>query len=400
MNVLHIEDRRENRLLVRKLLEANGESVVDATDGLEGVALAQSASPDLILVDINLPGLDGYEVVTKLRGLPALARVPIVAITAEGDRSRALALGFDGFLAKPIAIATFVETLRGFLRGHRESVSEAEKAGQLAHLEDHNRRTVDRLEAKIRELTAANERLREVDRLKLEVLRNVSHELATPMTPLLGYLRMLASGDLGPITEGQGRALESMRGSMSRLKAQIDALLEATRFATGAIALERKPIDALAVAREACEAVKAAAAARGTRLELRLPEAGTLGLGDRDRLRAALVHILENAIKFGPDAGIVQVVVEFMGGDVSAAEQVEFAVLDGGPGIPAEQRERVVQPFYQIDGSVTRAHGGAGLGLAIADRVARLHGGLLLIGQAPGRGARVALRIPLRPKEL
>ena len=74
-----------------------------------------------------------------------------------------------------------------------------------------------------------------------------------------------------------------------------------------------------------------------------------------------------------------------------------MAVLDEGPGIPAEQRERVIQPFYQIDGSVTRAQGGAGLGLSIAERTARLHGGMLLIGQAPGHGARVALRVPIRP---
>ena len=117
MNVLHIEDRRENRLLVRKLLEAKGFSVTDAADGLTGVELARTTSPDLILVDINIPGLDGYQVVTRLRGEPRLAKTPIVAITAEGDRGRALSLGFDGFISKPIKMASFVNQLRGFLAG-------------------------------------------------------------------------------------------------------------------------------------------------------------------------------------------------------------------------------------------------------------------------------------------
>lgn len=393
--VLHIEDRRENRLLVRKILEANGIAVTDACDGLEGVTLAQTAAPDLILVDINLPGLDGYEVVTKLKGMASLARVPILAVTAEGDRNRALAIGFDGFLLKPIQATTFVETLRGFLRGERESVPEGERVGQLI---EQNRRTVDRLEAKVRELEAANERLRDVDRLKMEVLRNVSHELATPMTPLMGYLRMLANAELGPLNEGQGRALEAMRGSLTRLHGQIRNLLEATRFATGNVTLDRRPVDAAALARAAVEAVSPAATLRGATVELAVASPLDPIVADADKLREALRHVVENAVKFGPDAGKVRVEVSLVA-STSGRPQIEFAVLDEGPGIPVAQRDQVVQPFYQIDGSVTRAQGGAGLGLAIADRTARLHGGLLLIGQAPGRGARVCLRVPLRPDD-
>jgi signal transduction histidine kinase len=391
LRVLHIEDRRENRLLVRKLLEAQGIAVTDACDGLEGVAVADAAAPDLILVDINLPGLDGYEVVTKLKGLPSLAVVPIVAVTAEGDRSRALALGFDGFLLKPIQATTFVETLRGFLRGERERIPEDERA---SHLEAHNRRTVDRLEAKVRELTAANERLREVDRLKMEVLRNVSHELATPMTPLQGYLRMLSNGDLGPLVDGQRRALAAMDGALVRLNGQIRNLLEATRFATGNVTLDHRPFLPDAVAQAAIVAAGPLASARGVRIE-RVAGGGDPVLADEDKVREALRHVIENAVKFGPEGGTVRVEVSTIG--TTSEPQVEFAVLDEGPGIPADQRERVVQPFYQMDGSVTRAQGGAGLGLAIADRTARLHGGLLLIGQAPGRGARICLRVPVRP---
>lgn len=391
LRVLHIEDRRENRLLVRKLLEAQGIVVVDACDGLEGVAVAASVDPDLILVDINLPGLDGYEVVTKLKGTSRLTNVPIVAVTAEGDRTRALALGFDGFLLKPIQATTFVETLRGFLRGERERIPEAERA---AHLEAHSRRTVDRLEAKVRELTAANDRLREVDRLKMEVLRNVSHELATPMTPLQGYLRMLVNGDLGPLAEGQRRALAAMEGSLGRLNGQIRNLLEATRFATGNVTLDCGFVQPDAVTRAAIAAATPLATARGVQLEHAVTGAEPIW-ADEDKVREALRHVIENAVKFGPEGGVVRVEVALVG--PSAEPQVEFAVLDEGPGIPAEQRERVVQPFYQMDGSVTRAQGGAGLGLAIADRTARLHGGMLLIGQAPGRGARICLRIPVRP---
>lgn len=99
-HILHIEDDPANRLLVRKLLQTAGHVVTDAVDGLEGVNLARTKPPDLVLVDLNLPGLDGYEVTLRLRGEPSLQGVPIVAITAEGDRDTSLAVGCDGFPAK------------------------------------------------------------------------------------------------------------------------------------------------------------------------------------------------------------------------------------------------------------------------------------------------------------
>src|SRR5450432_1873554 len=121
--VLHIEDDPRNRLLVRKLLSADGHEVIDAADGLEGVRLALAQRPDLVLVDLNIPGLDGYEVTLRLRGEASMAGVPIVAITAEGERDTSFAVGCDGFLQKPIDAREFAEKLRGYLDGRRESTS-------------------------------------------------------------------------------------------------------------------------------------------------------------------------------------------------------------------------------------------------------------------------------------
>src|SRR5882762_10477806 len=118
--VLHIEDDPRNRLLVRKLLTADGLEVIDAPDGLEGVRLALAQRPDLILVDINIPGLDGYEVTLRLRNEAGLRGVPIVAITAEGERETSFAVGCDGFLQKPIDARSFARQIRDYLDGRRE----------------------------------------------------------------------------------------------------------------------------------------------------------------------------------------------------------------------------------------------------------------------------------------
>src|SRR6478672_7397203 len=118
--VLHIEDDPRNRLLVRKLLTAEGIEVIDAADGLEGVRLAITQRPDLVLVDLNIPGLDGYEVTLRLRSEASLNGVPIVAITAEGDKETSFAVGCDGFMQKPIDARNFAKQVAGYIGGRRE----------------------------------------------------------------------------------------------------------------------------------------------------------------------------------------------------------------------------------------------------------------------------------------
>ncbi len=393
MNVLHIEDRRENRLLVRKLLESRGFTVTDAADGLTGIELAFEMRPDLILVDINIPGLDGYTVVTKLKGDPRVADIPVVAITAEGGRKRAISLGFDGFLTKPIHMATFVDELRAFLGGKRETVTDAERTTQLV---EENRRVVDHLEAKVRELTRANERLREVDRLKMEVLRNVSHELSTPLTPLLGYVKMLNGAELGPLTDGQKGVLARMDGSLIRLKSLIDNLLNVTRFATGAVSLERSAVDPARLVHHAVAAVRDRAAERRVILDVALEPLETVVV-DAGRLADALRQVLDNALKFGPEGQTIRVTGRLVIEGEGDTRSLELVVDDEGAGIPAEQRDRVCDPFFQVDGSATRRVGGAGLGLAIAERTCSLHGGRLTVGVSPAGGVRVTMAVPTRP---
>lgn len=393
MKVLHIEDRAENRLLVRKVLEARGHQVIDCVDGLTGLELARLDRPDLILVDLNIPTLNGYEVVSRLKNEVSLAGVPVVAITAEGDRERALALGFDGFLAKPIRPANFEAQLLAFKAGLRERGDEQQRA---EHLLAHSQQVANRLEEKLRELTRANERLSELDRLKLEVLRNVSHELATPLTPIMGYLQLLLGGSLGALTEPQRQILNRVEGSVGRLQGVIEALLTMTRFAMGTLSLTLAVCTAREVIAGAVAANRAKAQAKGIALSVAQDELEPV-VADERRLGEALGGLIDNAIKFSPEGG--RVVVSAQAQLSAEGRWWQVSVCDGGPGIPPELRERVLKPFYQVDGSPTRAQGGTGLGLAIAARIAELHGGALILGAPGGPGFCVALRLPMRPAQ-
>ncbi len=157
--VLYIEDNTINKMLVRKLLETEGYEIFEAEDGLSGIEEAKKELPDLILMDINIPGLDGYEATTKIKSLAILSQTPIVAVTAqvmEGDRERALAAGCDGYIEKPIDVDRFPKQIDEFLQGKKDHV---DAASESHYLREFNNRLVDRLEEKIKELEIKNKRL-------------------------------------------------------------------------------------------------------------------------------------------------------------------------------------------------------------------------------------------------
>src|SRR5258708_3199854 len=309
--VLHIEDDPPNRLLVRKLLAADGHEVIDAADGLEGVHCALALRPDLVLVDLNVPGLAGYEVTLRLRGEPSLNGVPIVAITAEGDRDTSFAVGCDGFIQKPIDARSFASIVQRFLSGHREPyTSSADATGERLRLQSH--RIVTHLEQRLAELSAAHERLREVERLRTEFYRNISHELATPMTPIVGYLRMLLDEELGPLNKPQAKAPRALDDCVRRLRGTLDNLIDVTGLETGKMRFFHREYDFLDTLRRALAAYADAFAERQLTLLEEMPRGPLPGYGDSERLARAMTQILDNACKFAPPRGTVGVCVRVL----------------------------------------------------------------------------------------
>lgn len=365
--ILHIEDDPANRLLVRKLLTPAGFEVIDAVDGLDGVRKALEVRPDLVLVDISIPGLDGYEVTLRLRSDPILHGVPIVAITAEGNRHASLAVGCNGYLQKPIDARSFADTVSGYLKGHRESAS-PEETGE--HLRLQSQRLVSRLEEKIAELSEANRRLLELDQAKKEFYRNISHELATPMTPIVGYIKLLVDGELGELSTPQDKALRAMDDCVQRLRRLIDNLLDVTALETGRMILAPREYDLSEVVRQAISRQPAFDDGR-LRLVADLPRRGAVvGTGDVDRIGRALDQLFDNCAKFVPTGGAVGVRARRL-----SSGHFEVCIADTGPGVPMDRADRLFEPFYQLDGSPTRSHGGTGVGLSIVRGVAYGHSG-------------------------
>jgi signal transduction histidine kinase len=366
--ILHIEDDPANRLLVRKLLTSDGMTVVDAENGLEGVRRALEIKPDLVLIDLNIPDLDGFEVALRLRSDPTLAGTPLVAITAEGDRDTSLAVGCDGFIQKPIQARRFAEDVRGYLAGKRERPAQSTDGRLRAQSE----KIVRHLEEKVAELVAANERLRAMDKLRKEFYRNVSHELATPLTPIVGYLSMLLNDELGPLTKQQSKALKSVDDCTKRLRGLIENLLDVTGLETGKIRFFHKEYDFLDTVRRAIAAMADKMADAGIEIVEELPRGPLPAYGDADRLGRAVQQLLDNACKFtsGHRGELVGIRVRAL-----QSGHYELYVADSGPGIPSDQIDKIFEAFFQVDGSPTRQFGGVGLGLALVRRVAQALGG-------------------------
>ena len=399
--ILHIEDDPQSRLLVRKLLQRAGHEVLEAVSGVEGTRIATHARPDLVLLDINVPDLDGYEVAMLLR--ERLAEVPIVAVTAEGDRATALGLGCRGFIAKPIEVRTFVKTVESFLGAkppEGAAVASTETSSE-ALLRAQGARVAARLEAKVHELSDAHERLVEADRLRREFYRNVSHELATPLTPLVGYLGLLTREELGPLSEAQRKAVRSMDGALGRLRHTIDNLLDVTQLETGRLRFTFAPYDLREVVLRVLDQQRPVLAAQGVKLVTAVPDASLPALGDADRVGRAVDHLIDNAAKFGAPGGSVGVELRF------SPTHAELLVADEGAGVAPGWLARIFEPFVQVDGSPTRRHGGAGIGLAVVRGVAEAHGGGVVAEtgsrmRVAGRtfpGLLVRLQISRRPEE-
>ncbi|MEK6777588.1 MAG: HD domain-containing phosphohydrolase [bacterium] len=175
--ILYVEDNLENKKLVRRILEANHYIVAEADDGLSAIRIAQEEKPDLVLMDIGIPGMNGYEATTLIKAIPELRQTPVVALTArvmDGDRERSLAAGCDGYISKPIDVRSFPDLILSFLNGKREYVSATDEP---YYLKEYSQKLVQQLEKNILELRDKNLKLEKHTQEMQEICLNVISSL-------------------------------------------------------------------------------------------------------------------------------------------------------------------------------------------------------------------------------
>ena len=322
--------------------------------------------------------------------------------SAKRDSSNALAAAVGGLVALGVLILLYGLYLsRAVARPVREVADGATRlaSGDLsARLEEKGAAEVGELtrafnamagslEENRVELEAQNERLRESDRLKSELVSVVSHELRTPLTSILGFTQVLRTRSLSK--EQREQYLEIVEDQARRLTSLIQDFLDLQRIEEGHLDLKQELIDLTKLLREEAY-VFDAQSARHT-LKLELPKAGLPVYGDPGRLKQVVANLLSNAIKYSPQGGEVEVA-----GDTTGAF-VHIDVRDHGVGIPVEQQERIFTKFFRGD-AAGRGISGTGLGLAVTRKIVEAHGGQMAFTSAKGRGSTFWIELPAAPR--
>lgn len=232
----------------------------------------------------------------------------------------------------------------------------------------------------------ARQQAEEASRLKEEFLATVSHELRTPLNAVVGWSRLLRSGQLDG--DGAAHAVEVIERNAAAQRQIIEDLLDVSRIITGKLRINTQPVDLLLIIHAAIDAVRPAAEAKDIKITTHVEAPDSIVRADSERLQQVLWNLLANAVKFTPASGKVDVYLEQHG------SLAEIRIEDSGPGVPAEFLPRIFERFSQADGSSTRKHGGLGLGLAIVRHLIELHGGTVSAANRETGGAVLTVRLP------
>ena len=386
--VLVADDNADMREYLRSLLGAHW-TVECVGDGVSALAAARARPPALVLTDVMMPGLDGFDLLRELRADERTRTTPVILVSARaGDESRAEGLdaGADDYLVKPFSARELLARVNAHLKL-------AETRRQALAREQEARRVADRLSEELGHLLererASRAEAEAANRAKDEFLAILSHELRTPLNAVLGWARILKT------TPENGALLHRAVDTIARnaeLQAQlIDDLLDVSRIVAGKLSLEISAVDLRRVVEDAVQSVSAAAAAKGVRIEIESGGVSGFVAGDSRRLQQVVWNLLSNAVKFTPTGALVRVAVR------PDADWIEIAVSDSGAGIDPSFLPHVFERFRQADSTTTRGQGGLGLGLAIVRHIVEQHGGeVQATSEGLGRGATFTVRLPRR----
>src|SRR6266436_2683289 len=345
-SILVVDDEESVRELIVEILEGAGFRVSTASDGAQGLERMEAATPELVLSDINMPGMDGYAFYEGVRARPQWDGVPFVFLTGRGEPMEVLAgkeLGADDYVVKPFTPEELLVAVRARL---------ARRAQLEAFQERH------------------------VAEVKRAILSTLNHEFRTPITWLVGYAELLrdSKGDLNP--EQMRQLLDGILAGSARLVRLVEDLVLLVDLHSGEARrtfrrLKRPLEDLPSLLRELVQRERAAADARGVRLRVDVPERLPAVLGEPEQLGNAISRLLDNAIKFSRKPGS-QVTVAA----TTQGSRVVIEVRDEGIGVRPEELARISDLFYQSD-RATLEQQGLGSGLTIARGILSFHGGTL-----------------------
>lgn len=403
LNILLVDDRPDQLLVLESVLVELDQNLIRAGSGREALRFLLSNDCAVILLDVNMPDLDGFETANLIRRHPRSSQIPIIFFTAGDETdthlSRGYSLGAVDYLHTPVLPEVLLAKVSVFV--------------DLARRTREVQREAERLEARVRVRTAELERLNaaleteiaerrrtEADRARLleeaqegvrrrdEFLAMLAHELRNPLASIVSAAEIMQlKGTLDPDLEPTRQIIERQSAHMSSL---LQELLDISRITRGKIELNRAPVDVATIIRDAVDSRWKQSLAASHEIIVELDDEPLYVDGDATRLQQVFVNLLTNAIKFTDPSGRI-----WIGARREQNRAVVF-VRDTGVGIARTQLSRIFEPFVQVSRSHQRSSEGLGIGLTLVQRLAELHGGSVsATSPGIGQGSEFRVNLPL-----
>jgi two-component system, sensor histidine kinase and response regulator len=377
--VLIVDDVAANVRLLASILKIAGFNTITAESGPQALEMLKQHSPDIMLLDVMMPEMDGFEVCRHVRSDPATEFLPVVMVTAlhgTQERLKALEVGADDFLTKPVDNVEVVARVKSLLRVKRQQDA----------------------------LTHAYQELKRLESLRDSLTMMLVHDLRTPLTTLIGPLEMLQNGSFGDLGETQQEIVAMSTRSGHRLLGLVNELLDVAKMESGELKLNLHQIQVAQIITEATEMVARVHSGDTTRLTYDIAPDLPPILADEDLLRRVVINLVGNALKYTTD-GAITVGARRGCGPVNSApgmcdepassNAILLWVQDEGDGIPPEDQERIFDKWGQAQARREGRRMSTGLGLTFCKLAVEAHGGHIWVESEPGQGATFFLTLPL-----